>query len=268
MRLNSVKWAKALLPILFSHVALAEDFQFFQGEIDYWKDKKPATSQAPVIPQGAKPSTSSNEKPEDEASPDGPFPWAKYLDPKNKEFFKEGDYTPPEPFMEIVRNPSDRNLKLWFSYMDKKNELSTRLQIRMQEYVQRQGISIEPQVRESVNARIAALPKSEPEAKRYRFRMYFDSHCPHCKRMFSTMESLQDRGFYVEGLQVDGNGKNLMQANFPTSPASPADLKSKDIQSVPQLFVGDMKKKIVFKLSGYQSVSDVYQAIQAAEAKP
>ncbi len=267
MRMNIVKSAKSfsLLLILSSHPSLGEDFQYFNKQIDFWNEKQQQQT-TPNLPSSEPRKDSAISPVEGDAS--GPFPWAKYLDPKNKEFFKEGDYTPPEPFMEIVRNPSDQNLKLWFAYMDKKNELSTRLQSRMQEFMQRKGLTIEPAEREVVNTRIASLPKAEPEAKRYRFRMYYDSHCPHCKRMFSTMTALQDRGFFVEGLQVDGASGNLLQLPFPTSAARPADLKEKDIQSVPLLFVGDMKKKVVFKLSGYQSVNDVYSAIATAEAKP
>ena len=37
------------------------------------------------------------------------------------EFFKEGDYSPPEPFMELARNPTDENIRMWFQYLDKKN---------------------------------------------------------------------------------------------------------------------------------------------------
>ncbi len=265
MQTNIAKSAKYFILMLTALTAHAEDFQYFNGQINFWNEKPPTKSTpAPqsTAPKGDQtPST-------DSAATEGAFPWAKYLDPKNKEFFKEGDYTPPEPFMEIVRNPTDQNLKLWFSYMDKKNELSTRLQTKMQEYMQRKGLTIEPQARESMNQRVASLPQIEPEAKRYRFRMYFDSHCPHCKRMFSTMTALQERGFFVEGLQVDGSKGNILQLSFPTAAARPEDLKSKGVQSVPQLFVGDMKKKIVFRLSGYQSLSDVYQAIASAEAKP
>ncbi len=267
MQMNIEKSAKliSLLLIFSSRASFGDDFQYFNKQIDFWNEKPQAQAPQNLPTTEAKKDAPA---PSIEGEVSGPFPWAKYLDPKNKEFFKEGDYTPPEPFMEIVRNPSDQNLKLWFSYMDKKNELSTRLQSRMQEFMQRKGLTIEPAAREVVNTRIAALPKSEPEAKRYRFRMYYDSHCPHCKRMFSTMTALQDRGFFVEGLQVDGSTGNLLQLPFPTTAARPADLKEKDIQSVPLLFVGDMKKKIVFKLSGYQSVNDVYSAIATAEAQP
>jgi len=265
MLMNIAKSVNIFIILIVTGSANADDFQYFNGQIDFWNEKSPAKSTP--APQLATPK--SDQGPSADAAPtDGAFPWAKYLDPKNKEFFKEGDYTPPEPFMEIVRNPTDQNLKLWFAYMDKKNELSTRLQVKMQEYMQRKGLAIEPQAHQSMNSRVASLPRVEPEAKRYRFRMYYDSHCPHCKRMFSTMTALQDRGFFVEGLQVDGSKGNLLQLTFPTAAARPEDLKSKDVQSVPQLFVGDMKKKIVFKLSGYQSLSDVYQAIAAAEAKP
>ena len=59
------------------------------------------------------------------------FKWSNYLDPKNDEFFKEGSYTPPKPFMELARNPSDKNIGNWIAYNKKKNALNQRLQLRM-----------------------------------------------------------------------------------------------------------------------------------------
>lgn len=241
--------------------AASSDFQYFGAEIDYWHEKK--TQPNPV--------TSVTKAPEPVKNPpiashsEGSFPWQTYMDPKNKEFFKEGDYTPPEPFMEIVRNPSDANLKLWFDYINKKNELVIRVQERMRDYLVKNSVQLEAPAKETMNARLAALPVTVPDAKRYRFRMYFDSHCPHCKKMFGTLSELQAKGFYVEAKQVDSGPLGMEGANIPSSRAAPGELKEKNIKSVPVLLIGDLQKKEVFRLTGYQTASAVFSAIQVSQ---
>lgn len=233
----------------------SSDFQYFNSEIDYW-NSKPSTA-----PNAEKKALSSEVKATETAETPGTFSWQKYLDPKNKEFFKEGEYTPPEPFMEIVRNPTDSNLKNWFTYIDKKNELTRKLQERMQEYLSKNAPTIETVGKDTMKARLASLPITEPDAKRFRFRMYFDSHCPHCKKMFGTLSELQSRGFYVEAKQIDSDPKGLEGAGIPTSRATPGEIQEKDIQSVPVLLIGDLEKKTVFRLTGYQSTANVFAAI-------
>ncbi|MGK5087099.1 hypothetical protein WDW86_06040 [Bdellovibrionota bacterium FG-2] len=214
----------------------------------------------------------------------GTFNWNQYLDPKNKEFFKEGDYTPPEAFMEIVRNPTDENLKLWFAYNDKKNQLSDRLQARMKEYIEKYpgaklpgnlggppsgqlGGQLENTGRSYLQAKANALPKAEPDAKRFRFRMYFDSHCPHCKKMFGTLTELQERGFMVEARQVDNDPRGLEGLSIPAVRATPDELREKSIQNVPLLLVGDLTNKTVYRIPGYQSVSSIFQTIASQGGK-
>ena len=111
--------------------AVAEDMQFFDGTIDYWRQAEVVEPQMAQRPEAPVPDAAKK-----------PFPWANYLDPMNKEFFREGDYTPPEPFMEIVRDPSDRNLRMWFTYIEKKNALGERLARRVQEYLQANSASV------------------------------------------------------------------------------------------------------------------------------
>lgn len=237
--------------------AFGGDFQYFGNKIDYWHDK----DQAPKSEEKTTPPPPATTEPVHSADK---FSWDKYMDPKNKEFFKEGDYTPPEPFIETVRNPTDANLKMWFAYIDKKNELTRKFQERMEEYLAKNGLKIEAPARSAMEAKVAALPVSEPDAKRYRFRMYFDSHCPHCKKMFETLSELQARGYYVEAKQVDSDPRGLEGVSIPTTRATPGELKEKDIQSVPVLLIGDLKLKSVYRLTGYQPLSNVFAAINSA----
>ena len=243
----------------------AEDgVQFFGDNIDFWHEAKP---HARSLVERKNIPTPEKKKETETVSENGEmFPWQKYLDPKNKEFFKEGDYTPPEPFMEIVRNPTDANLKLWFSYIAKKNELSDRLQSKMREYMEKNGAQMGSGTQEVVKAKIAALPTPEPDAKQFRFRMYFDSHCPHCKKMFGTLSELQAKGFYVEARQVDSDPRGSEGLSIPTERATSEELKEKGILSVPLLLVGDIQKKIVYRLSGFQTVSSIFQTISQGGA--
>ena len=248
----------------------ASDFQFFGKGIDYWHLGTPDPKIEAVAPVKGAPSAwltdaAAGDKTKGGALSGGAFPWHQYLDPKNKEFFKEGDYTPPEPFMELVRNPSDYNLKMWFDYIEKKNELSGRLQTRIQEYVAQKQSSVPSDERDKVLARANVLPKAAPNIKRYRFRMYFDSHCPHCKRMFGTLTDLQLHGYFVEARQVDGGSGDLRGIPFPIERASPTELKDKAIQSVPVLLVGDLTRKVVYRINGYQTIQQVLNALPKEE---
>lgn len=238
-----------------------QDFNYFGTEIDYWHEKSAKKAEQPSA-------HSTPQKENATAAPDNNerFQWQKYLDPKNKEFFKEGDYTPPEPFMEIARNPSDTNLKLWFAYIDKRNQLSERLQARMKEYLEKNGAALADPGKEYVKTKLAALPKTAPDAKRYWFRMYFDSHCPHCKRMFGTLEELRSRGYYVEAKQVDSDTRAVEATSIATQRATPEEVRKLKIESVPFLLVFDEQRKAMYPLHGYQSVASVFEAIRQGGA--
>ncbi len=238
--------------LCISGTARANDFNFFSSGIDYWNEQKKEDKSAPPT---------APEKKQSVATPDKNFDWKSHLDPNNKEFFREGEYTPPEPFMELVRNPTDENIKNWFAMIEKKNELSSRMMERIQEYVAKNSAKMEPQSKAIlVNAK-ESLQKAPPETSRYRFRFYFDSQCPHCKRMFETVADLQSRGFYVEAFQVDGANVALPGMTVAVTKASKTDVDKHKITSVPFLLIGDLQKKVVYRLSGYQSTASVFDAI-------
>ncbi len=237
------------------------EFNYFSDSIDFWGTNEKAERK---VDAAKKPEiTKASETKPDETQPSGTsFPWAKYLDPNHKEFFKEGDYTPPEPFMEIVRNPTDENLKQWFAYIKKKNELSTQLHERMQDYLAKSsGNAVEPEHKTKLLAATASLPKVAPDSTRYRFRLYFDSKCPHCKRMMGTLSQLQAQGYFVEARQIDDDPAGLQGLPIPAERAAAGEIQSKSIQSVPLLLVGDLKTKTVYRITGFQSAPDVLKSL-------
>lgn len=248
--------AVAAIFIILPVVSETKELQYFENKIDFWGEKSVSSKtslQAPMIVQ-------SNEK--------GSFPWKTYWDPKNKEFFKEGDYTPPEPFMEIARDPSDENIKNWFDFMKKKNELASRLQLRMQEYLTKNQASAPAS---PIGVGVASRgSKSERNAividpSRFRIRMYFDSNCPHCKRMFTVLKRLQSEGYLVEALQVDSGPVPESERVVPLGKADPKELKKHGASGVPFLLVADMKRKALLpKVEGYHEYEDLIGMLKVA----
>ncbi len=248
-----------ILMFCFSaQVFAADKLQYFESKIDFWGEKTnaPETKVATITPK-----EKSDEK----------FPWKTYLDPKNKEFFKEGDYTPPEPFMEVARNPSDENIKQWFELMAKKNDLQTRLQARMQEYMVKNGSLKDPNPTVSeATPKPPVLPsKKEPDVAvdptRFKVRMYFESTCPHCRRMFGVLKQLQASGFVVEALQVDRGVVPDEEKIVSIARADPTDLKKHNISGVPFLLVADSKRKALLPaIQGYHSLEEILRMLKAA----
>lgn len=229
-------------------------FDYFDKKIDYWNEAKPQDKKEIVV-QKKEP------EPEQESKS---FDWNKYLDPKNDEFFKEGDYTPPKPFMELVRNPTDQNIKNWFKLMETKNKLSSRLQKRITEF-NSQGV-VDKRVSTELSQVAEQSKPFEHDFSRYRFRLYFDSKCPYCKKMFSTMKELQNLGYFVELRQLDSDLSVRKKLPFPVHSVSKKELHKRDIQGVPVLFVGDLKKKLVYRLKGYQTTESIFTKLASEKA--
>lgn len=249
-----------ILHVLLFAVAMrasaASAFGYFESEIDYWKPKPTETA-------SEKSTTDAKQTdPKPKLPPTSPFDWNKHTDPKNDEFFREGEYIPPEPFMELVRNPSDENIKHWFEFIGKRNKLSQRLQQRMQEYVAQNGGRLDDKARSIVQVKSAEVNISQPDYSRYRFRLYFHSSCPHCKRMMQSMNELQSRGYFVEIVQIDNNLQATRGLPFPVRHAELGELESKDIKSWPVLLVGDLQKKVVYRINGYQTAANILNSIR------
>ena len=246
---------RTLLLIGALSTSSAFGFTYFDSEIDYW-NLKPAGSS----PQERE--TATKQASQETPAPSSSFDWKKHTDPKNDEFFREGEYIPPAPFMELVRNPSDENIKHWFEFIGKRNELSQRLQQRIQEYTAQSGPRLDGQARSIVQAKAAQVNVSQPDYSRYRFRLYFHSSCPHCKRMMQSMTELQTRGYFVEIVQIDDNAQATRGLPFPVRHADQGELESKDIRSWPVLLVGDLQKKVVYRINGYQTTANILNSIR------
>lgn len=102
------------------------------------------------------------------------------------------------------------------------------------------------------------------DSSRYRIRMYFSSSCPHCKRMFKTLDNLQRKGIYVEALQID-DARFKPEYPLPTQKASKEEIKKHNIKSVPFTLIADLKKKALYPpIRGFQDSNQILKLIKEA----
>ena len=122
-----------------------------------------------------------------------------------------------------------------------------------------------PPVRKILDKK-AEKQKISFDPSRYRIRMYFDSKCLHCKRMFNTLLELQSRGIYVEALQIDNTTFKKSQFPLPIQKATKSEVKKHNIKSVPFTLIADLKRKVLYPpVRGFQSVSQITTLLKKGE---
>ena len=92
-------------------------------------------------------------------------------------------------------------------------------------------------------------------------RMYFDSTCPHCRKMFGTLAELQERGYLVDARQVDNGPLIGIPPGIAVHQASPEELKIWDIKSVPVVLINDGRRKKIFRQVGYAGADEIIQKL-------
>lgn len=248
-------------PIIFSLFLLVPSTNLFASNyfnegINYWGKSKGSTNHATV----------KEDKPKKEKKESQNFIWDQYINPKTKddlkEVFREGDYTPPTPLLEVAKNPTDQNIKNWFKTIETKNRIMAKVNKRLSEYLKKKT-DLTDVDRNFIEGRKQIVAPKDIDFKRFRFRMYFESSCPHCKRMMPELLKLQDMGFFVELRQVDNNKKYRQSLPFVVTQASPKELKEKKIDAWPVLFIGDTQKKLIYRLNGFQSANNILLTIQS-----
>ena len=218
-------------------------FDYFESKIDFWEDlnqehpKKPEKRPKEDLATGQV-NKSQDKKSQQKKS----FDWDAYLDPENDEFFKEGDYLPPAPFMEVARRPTDENIRLWFQYLEQKNQLSQRLQKKLAQFAQPQ---------EEAPSRV--------DPKDWRIVYYFDSRCQFCNKMFSTIYDLQSQGFFVEARQVDDQPVLGLKIVFDR--ASRAELLDLNIDAVPVLLAEHRRTGTKKRFQGFQTTQTILEKL-------
>ena len=245
MLVNSWKLLNLIAVICsFSLPFSTKAFEYFDSpSLDYWK----------IRPKAKKEKEGKEEKP--------PFNWKNQLNPQKDAFFQEGSHRPPAAVVELMRHPTDENIKNWFSLIEKKNKITQRLHQKIAQYMKKHRNDFEKKEVDLARSNLNSLPKIDNNRQRFRFRLYFESTCSHCKSMMKTMKQLQDRGYYVELRQVDDDKKATQALPFPVLQATPRELSEKKINSWPVLLVGDLERKVVYRLNGYLTTQEVLHSL-------
>lgn len=248
-------------------------FDYFDKSIDYWDLKgSQKTSTAIGRPQLKTPHPTKDPHQRTEGfknRENKKFDWTLYLNPKTtedlKEVFREGNHTPPTPLLEVAKNPTDKNIKNWFEFIDRKNKFMARLNQKMSEYLEKTK-DLKPSEKKLIKRQVenqrGKIAHQPVNPKRFYFRMYFESSCPHCQQMMGELTKLQNMGFYIELRQIDDNKSYARGLPFKVGKASKSELREKKIDAWPVLFIGDQEKKIIYRVNGFQKASDILMTLQ------
>lgn len=221
--------------------------QFFDNRIKYFEEEKAEPKESQSVAQEAPKAV----------EPQG-FKWDNYLDESKDDFFREGDYIPPAPFLEVMRRPTAKNILLFEKWKEKKNHLLKRYNEKRMAVLGTKGLSASPIVEQVTGATKGVYE----QLKEYRMVFYFDSKCPSCKGMYQVVNQLSDNGVYVEAVRLDA-GENLIEGlRVPWSLASAKEMSVLKISAVPMLMIFEDRTKQAFKVVGKKSADEILSIIQ------
>lgn len=182
------------------------------------------------------------------------FSWSEQLDIEKDQFFKEGDYTPPAPFIEALRRPTKENILNFEKWQAMRNLLLQRYETARAQYVQQNGVTMPKAQAQVTNV-------DEQDIEKYHYVFYFESTCPSCHAMFQTINEMVQRGVYVEAVRVDKNSNEVQGLNIPWTFANPEELKKLNLKAVPVLVAIDEKTKKAYQMTGRKSIKQILQVI-------
>lgn len=212
--------------------------EFFDKQIEYFKDE-------------SKTSTPKITRSSDQTKT---FKWSTYLNEKNDEFFREGDYIPPAPFLEAMRNPTKSNILLFEKWHEKKNFLLNRFNEKRAQVLGKQIPT------DTVNDSKAT--DITPLLKNFSFIFYFDSMCSSCRGMFEVVNEIAHLGIYIEAVRVDSLETDVQVLGIPWQRASKKEMEQAKISAVPLLIAFDKKSKKAFKIVGKKSIYEISEILK------
>ncbi len=225
-------------------------FDYFDEGINYWDDE-----------ESVKIHESVQKKDNVDTGNTSNFKWKDYLDTNNPEMFREGNHTPPIPFLYTGNNPTDENIELLLKYVKKKNEFISQFQNKIADY-QRRKNGRSPLARKALASNTLKAINIAQSSKAIWFLMYYESSCPFCKKMFGVLKDLQSRGYYVEGKQIDSDPKGLTGRPVRVSLANKEEVKKLNIKGVPLLLVLNKSNKTQIKIQGFHTIEKINEAVK------
>lgn len=182
------------------------------------------------------------------------FNWNDQLDTEKDQFFKEGEYMPPAPFIEALRRPTKENIQNFEKWQEMRNLLLQRYEVARNQYVSKTG-------RELPRASVNSSNVNERDIEKYRFIFYFESTCSSCHAMFQTINEMAQRGVYVEAVRVDKSDNEVKGLDIPWNYARAEELKKLNLKAVPMLVAIDEKTKRAYQMTGRKSIKEIIQII-------
>ncbi len=233
-----MKFVLILLLILLE--SLAANASLYDTRIDYWSEEVKEV----------------NESAEPVETPSNEFSWEDAMNPNNDEFYRRGDHMPPAPLVEVMKNPTDYNIKKYY-------ELEAKREQKLSEFIKKSEkyrlASIEKELRKVSKPTIKKDSFYNVRANRskYRLRMYFDSRCPHCKRMYQELLVLSREGYSVELVQIDMAPNPFKE--IITRKIRPGEREKVRLNNggVPLTLVLNNKTKKVGFIRGYKSLGEL-----------
>jgi thiol-disulfide isomerase/thioredoxin len=158
--------------------------EWFGQPLDYWGGSPYGPSPPLPPPEEASredaPPPASLAPPAPSAQP-RPFDWSDYTDPTQPEFWREGDYTPPAPLLELIRDPSPENIERYRTWTSQKLQVSAQ-----------------------VSELLAAAERPEPVRWEGVVVVYFyASSCGYCQQNTPHVLALFERGADVMPVHLD-----------------------------------------------------------------
>lgn len=239
---------KILIPIS-TLLTISTDMraEMFDSPISYFDEDKSEGKKQKIEKEAKKESGKDTDKKSRK------FNWNLYLNEDNDEFFKEGNYIPPAPFMEAMRKPTRRNILFFEEWKNKRNRLLSRYNKERNRILGLKGrkVGIKTNNEEVYNG-----------LRKYRIIFYFSATCSACKRMFNVMNRLVDNGVYVEAVRVDKVNSTVTGLKIPWSPLSVKEYSLIKKSRVPLLMIFDDELQKAFKIVGAKSAKEILAIIQ------
>lgn len=234
-----------------------EEFSFFEKEIVWWKNK---TSTKHEVGLEKLDQNVENKLAKKQQQPK--FDWAPYEDPRNDEFYRTGEHLPPKPLLEATKNPTPKNIARVARWIERRRKRTENFSEKMAQHFRKKYVG---SLFSTNNGGEPYFYPVKPDPSRYQFRMYFDSACPYCKKMFTTLSELQKDDFKVDAIQIDNRPFSI--SNIALRKASPEELERYSIDAVPLTLVADRGSKKVISLPGFMTKEKIYQLIKQKEKR-
>jgi hypothetical protein len=188
--------------------------------------------------------------------------WEPLLNPKTKEFWKEGNHIPDEGFLLFAQNPkSIKHAKFWLLRMETKakilNQMQKTVEVAQKEMVEK-GLmedrywQFEDLKKGLVNTRVTI-----DDLKQLNFYFLFSSTCPHCKGLAVKLKKIPK----VRPLQVDNLKLMVFSGLEETTRATKETVRAYSPDGiVPIVVIHNPKTNVITKIAGNRPIGEYFLA--------